>query len=653
MNQDIRDNNDDESSHTDEHSRGSPRAGPHATLNARDHTYLPGVCHALGSHPEDTGNNGGCITHEPFWLICWQTAELVVLPGATLPLRIEADHTRPSHQRALEKLQQQIHKSRTCPGQAPTVTLGIWSVLPESSSLPSRHRRQRPSPIASSGNDDDDDSSSSSSSNSSGTSSDSEQQRQRQQRRLQQRHSWTRLGMGPNRLRRLSERVQQELNNVDWQEIAAVAGDNSSDIEDNNSGDDNDETPGMGEIVLPQQEEPFVMAGGEVNDDSRHNVDDDDDDEDRSATDPPLHPAPAASNNNNHPARRKRRRHSPPDPWHGQIGTLVTITFTHEEEPSTEDQQYYGNTTPSLILTAKAIGRFRIIHNADSERNDPYMHARRFTSGHLTELLVEEWTEKPLPMATISKAMAMGRSSNGSYASSLWQPCFRQCEPSALVQKLVDAMEDLPFLSGSIHKESSMMASPLDPVSFSYWLASNVPSLRLDEKLRILQMPTAAERLLYLLHVLDQLRTVEAVLHCGHCSFPLARARQVFTIGGADGTTGAYVNPHGIVHETLTVRQLDLLQDDADLWLLGGPEIRDSWFPGYAWTIANCALCGFHLGWKFDQVGGGTSGCPEDSERPRTFFGLRAGQIHTQLPAAHPESVRTHRHSNQRSATRI
>eukprot|EP00977_Amphora_coffeiformis_P003371 scaffold624_cov176-Amphora_coffeaeformis.AAC.3 len=77
MNQDIRDNNDDESSHTDEHSRGSPRAGPHATLNARDHTYLPGVCHALGSHPEDTGNNGGCITHEPFWLICWQTAELL------------------------------------------------------------------------------------------------------------------------------------------------------------------------------------------------------------------------------------------------------------------------------------------------------------------------------------------------------------------------------------------------------------------------------------------------------------------------------------------------------------------------------------------------------------------------------------------------
>ena len=166
-------------------------------------------------------------------------------------------------------------------------------------------------------------------------------------------------------------------------------------------------------------------------------------------------------------------------------------------------------------------------------------------------------------------------------------------------------------------------------------------------------MPTAAERLLYLLNILDKLRTVEAVLHCGHCSFPLARARQVFTVGGADGTTGAYVNPHGIVHETLTVRQLDLLQDDADLWLLGGPEVRDSWFPGYAWTIANCALCGYHLGWKFDRVGGGTSGCPEDSEQPQTFFGLRAGQIHTQLPATRPESVMTHRHSNRRSATRI
>ncbi|MGH8548180.1 MAG: cereblon family protein [Methylococcales bacterium] len=32
---------------------------------------------------------------------------------------------------------------------------------------------------------------------------------------------------------------------------------------------------------------------------------------------------------------------------------------------------------------------------------------------------------------------------------------------------------------------------------------------------------------------------------------------------------------------------------------LGNETAAHSWFPGYAWTIALCKGCGFHLGWRF------------------------------------------------------
>jgi cereblon len=49
--------------------------------------------------------------------------------------------------------------------------------------------------------------------------------------------------------------------------------------------------------------------------------------------------------------------------------------------------------------------------------------------------------------------------------------------------------------------------------------------------------------------------------------------------------------------------------------LSGRPETAHSWFPGYAWTIASCAVCGQHLGWEFTAAQAGL-------EPPR-FWGLR------------------------------
>ena len=57
---------------------------------------------------------------------------------------------------------------------------------------------------------------------------------------------------------------------------------------------------------------------------------------------------------------------------------------------------------------------------------------------------------------------------------------------------------------------------------------------------------------------------------------------------------GTFVNAHGIVHQIMTTRFSQMIT------MLSEPTEEHSWFPGYAWTIINCAICGNHLGWRFD-----------------------------------------------------
>ncbi|CAM9623567.1 unnamed protein product, partial [Heterosigma akashiwo] len=104
--------------------------------------------------------------------------------------------------------------------------------------------------------------------------------------------------------------------------------------------------------------------------------------------------------------------------------------------------------------------------------------------------------------------------------------------------------------------------------------------------------------------------------------------RALFTLGGAEGVAGAYVNPHGVVHQTLTLRTLY----EAGVRLLGRPTTEDTWFPGYAWTIANCAICWSHLGWRFTAAGGR----PPARGDPAVFWGLRRSALTDEGPPQQP-----------------
>lgn len=64
-----------------------------------------------------------------------------------------------------------------------------------------------------------------------------------------------------------------------------------------------------------------------------------------------------------------------------------------------------------------------------------------------------------------------------------------------------------------------------------------------------------------------------------------------------------FVNPYGYTRPILTVREA------RGLVLYGAPSTDFTWFEGYAWTVAGCAGCGQHVGWRYDTTEARRPGC--------------------------------------------
>lgn len=132
------------------------------------------------------------------------------------------------------------------------------------------------------------------------------------------------------------------------------------------------------------------------------------------------------------------------------------------------------------------------------------------------------------------------------------------------------------------------------PLAFSYFLAANLP-LILEEKLNLLKTPNTIQRLRSIYTKLHNSAQQHSFLRCSTCALPISSFEAIFTVPGAEGITGAYVNEYGVIHQTITVSNVN----HAYIRYQGTPHTKDSWFTGYAWTIAYCQLCHSHLGWKF------------------------------------------------------
>jgi len=151
-----------------------------------------------------------------------------------------------------------------------------------------------------------------------------------------------------------------------------------------------------------------------------------------------------------------------------------------------------------------------------------------------------------------------------------------------------------------------------DPLAFSFWLGANLP---LTDSAR--QQLLAQDSLFLRLRAEKKhLQTSsEKKLCCIVCEQTMTSKASLFTLSGAEGVVGAYVNPHGVVHQTLTLREMER----GSTTLIGRPTAEDTWFPGYAWTIANCSRCYTHLGWRFTAISKRTT--------PRFFWGIRRSAL--------------------------
>lgn len=371
----------------------------------------------------------------------------------------------------------------------------------------------------------------------------------------------------------------------------------------------------------------------------------------------------------------------PQDPRIGRIGTVAIVTYTHEvaaegeSTAATDEVTGNGNGADSpsyrsrvwlrhsgqLVMTAMGTARFKILSRIDTgsttldaeQRVYPEMFRGDMADIKLyaVELLVDENLPlppiRPLPRSSLSTEDG-AKSAHCDMIEMLSQitpmPSFAYNShwPWKLVQEICMKLSEIPAWEGlwkslppssgytdsTTNKDCAYVSNQADPLTFAFWMASNMP-LPISERLDMLEMDCNVERLRLILVKVAQQRLLERPIRCKQCGETITTISSLFTIGGAEGTTGAYVNEYGIVHQTQTVR----IVDSDHVFCVGNRESRDSWFDGYTWTIMHCATCAAHLGWKFDAIRGqGPTHNTED--RPKRFFGLTGGAVTTEESSA-------------------
>jgi cereblon len=303
-----------------------------------------------------------------------------------------------------------------------------------------------------------------------------------------------------------------------------------------------------------------------------------------------------------------------------------------------------------IVVTALGTSRFRIHSFVNSDEADA---ASRNPTGRILggarTFWVQELVDEPLSLPPLnlrhfgaqSQAVATqttiptlsyhNRLIHGlSTVSPLPSFVYQLAWPWKMVADIVQAVKRVSIFSGFSDSIPSLEDNDnsgstyrfLEPLAFSFWMASNIP-LSENEKLALLEMHSTVERLQYIRHKIAGEERIESYIHCKSCGIPLSRATFMFSVGGAEGTTGAYVNEHGFIHQTITVRQVC----ENEVWFTGELETRDSWFDGYAWQIMSCQFCNSHLGWKFRRVPEGDNAAATAPDRLELFYGLSAASV--------------------------
>ncbi|XP_052170700.1 uncharacterized protein LOC127786946 [Diospyros lotus] len=177
---------------------------------------------------------------------------------------------------------------------------------------------------------------------------------------------------------------------------------------------------------------------------------------------------------------------------------------------------------------------------------------------------------------------------------------YRMHDSYCLAQKAADKWKQivgLPSMDGLVNK----------PDALSFYIASKIP-LSESTRQELLEIDGISYRLQREIELLENFNHIQ----CRSCKTLIGK-RSDMLVMSSEGPLGAYVNPGGYVHEIMTLYRTN------GLALLGIPVKEYSWFPGYAWTAANCAGCESQMGWRFTAI--------NRKLKPRAFWGIRCSQV--------------------------
>lgn len=182
---------------------------------------------------------------------------------------------------------------------------------------------------------------------------------------------------------------------------------------------------------------------------------------------------------------------------------------------------------------------------------------------------------------------------------------YNQYDDLLLAQRVINELKKTTMI------QPHLLKVPCDPQELSHWAAINLP-LDDSHRLTLLSLNTPTQRLRYILSVLSKCK----MLSCVHCSETIANTADIFSMS-VEGPQGTFVNPGGFVHEMLTLTKSN------NISYYGRPSTDHSWFPGYAWTVASCARCHSHMGWKFTAT--------KRKLKPQKFYGLTRKTVQAKL----------------------
>uniref|UniRef100_F1KWK3 Protein cereblon n=1 Tax=Ascaris suum TaxID=6253 RepID=F1KWK3_ASCSU len=174
---------------------------------------------------------------------------------------------------------------------------------------------------------------------------------------------------------------------------------------------------------------------------------------------------------------------------------------------------------------------------------------------------------------------------------------------TCLTESQVDRLVKWLIIFHQLDKVNSILGQ--GKTAFSYWVAANIP-IDMETRLELLDEPCTDRRLAQECALIKRIN----VIVCRGCGTTLCNMSNMINVS-AEGNSALYVNPGGYVHDLFTVSKV------TSTVARGQPSSEYSWFPGYKWTIHECAHCMRHVGWRFTS----------SNLNPPSFFGLTRSSI--------------------------